>query len=266
MATALRPLTLGELLDRVFQLYRRNVVLFCGLAGIPYAAVLALQLATLDYQRAPLTLGWGVTVLAVALAGFVANSCAQAGTVSAVSQLYLGQTVSIGETFGNIRSRVLRLCLMSLALGIIIGLGFIALILPGLYLMLRWALVVPSMVVERKGIGQSMRRSAFLMADQYGRAFLIYVLFFILSLIFTSVFQVPAIIGAAMAPVPGVMPVWAEVLMQVGAFLANTFIGPLLIIAIALLYYDARVRKEAFDLEHMTSQIENAGVPAPLTT
>ena len=36
MTTALRPLTLGELLDRTFQLYRNNFLLFVGIAATAY--------------------------------------------------------------------------------------------------------------------------------------------------------------------------------------------------------------------------------------
>ena len=263
MATALRPLTLGELLDRVFHLYRNNLILFAGLAGMPYAVVLALQLATLDFQNTPLTLGWAVTIPLLALAGFTANGFVQAGTVYAVSQLYLGRGVSISEAYSQILPRVFMLCLMTVVLGIAIMLGILALVLPGLYLLLRWALVVPAMIIERKSMTEAMGRSAFLMTNQYGRAFLVYVLFFIITAIFTAFFQVPATIAVLTSPVPGMMPTWAQVLVQAGGFLANTFLGPLLTIAISLLYYDGRVRKEAFDLEHMTTLVEAGPVSAP---
>jgi hypothetical protein len=40
-------------------------------------------------------------------------------------------------------------------------------------------------------------------------------------------------------------------LAQVGAFVANVLVVPVLTIASAILYYDLRVRKEAFDLQVM---------------
>jgi len=40
----LRPLSIGELLDRTFSLYRRNFLLFVGIAALPQLLVLALQL------------------------------------------------------------------------------------------------------------------------------------------------------------------------------------------------------------------------------
>ena len=44
-ALDLRPLSLGELLDRTFFLYRRHFLLFIGIASIPYLLLLAILLA-----------------------------------------------------------------------------------------------------------------------------------------------------------------------------------------------------------------------------
>ena len=46
----LRPLSIGELLDRTFSLYRRNFLLFIGISAIPQLLVLALQLAQVAFM------------------------------------------------------------------------------------------------------------------------------------------------------------------------------------------------------------------------
>jgi len=43
----LRPLSLGEILDRTFTLYRRNFLLFAGISAIPQTLVLAFNVITL---------------------------------------------------------------------------------------------------------------------------------------------------------------------------------------------------------------------------
>ena len=43
----LRPLSLGEILDRTFGLYRRYFLLFIGISAIPQVLVLAMSLASL---------------------------------------------------------------------------------------------------------------------------------------------------------------------------------------------------------------------------
>jgi hypothetical protein len=50
MATLLRPLTTGELLDRTFSLYRNHFVLFVGISALPHLCVLAFQCLALAVQ------------------------------------------------------------------------------------------------------------------------------------------------------------------------------------------------------------------------
>jgi hypothetical protein len=42
-----------------------------------------------------------------------------------------------------------------------------------------------------------------------------------------------------------------SVLQQLLAFLTNTFVGPIYATGFTLFYFDQRVRKEGFDIEHM---------------
>ena len=44
MITPLRPMSTGEILDRTFNLYRNNFVLFAGIAVLPPALMLVVQL------------------------------------------------------------------------------------------------------------------------------------------------------------------------------------------------------------------------------
>jgi hypothetical protein len=50
MATALRPLATGELLDRTFSLYRSHFALFLGIFALPNLCVLAFQCLALAFQ------------------------------------------------------------------------------------------------------------------------------------------------------------------------------------------------------------------------
>jgi len=102
----LRPLSIGELLDRTFSLYRRNFLLFIGIAALPQLLVLALQLvqviltpakmgvarpATEEFQAAsPVFTTVGVAgIIVLALVGiivyFIAYLFSQGATVYAVS-------------------------------------------------------------------------------------------------------------------------------------------------------------------------------------
>jgi hypothetical protein len=57
-------------------------------------------------------------------------------------------------------------------------------------------------------------------------------------------------------------------LMQVGAAIAGILVIPVVTIAGAILYYDLRVRKEAFDLQVMMAPLAGpvtAGLPTAIT-
>jgi hypothetical protein len=43
---------------------------------------------------------------------------------------------------------------------------------------------------------------------------------------------------------------------QVAQFLASTLAGPIATVSIALLYYDERIRKEAFDLQYLMTAMD----------
>ena len=51
METNLRPMSLGEILDRTAQLYRSNFVLFAGIAAVYAGAMLVLNLAQVGMQE-----------------------------------------------------------------------------------------------------------------------------------------------------------------------------------------------------------------------
>jgi hypothetical protein len=61
------------------------------------------------------------------------------------------------------------------------------------------------------------------------------------------------------------MPGWAQVILQFGQFVTQAVLGPIMTIGLTLVYYDERVRKEAFDLEHMMRQLDGMGpMPSPV--
>ncbi len=66
---------------------------------------------------------------------------------------------------------------------------------------------------------------------------------------------------ALVAEKSGHIPAWLGSLSVVSAGLGGALSGPLLMIGFSLLYYDVRVRKEAFDLQMMMAALEPGGPP-----
>jgi hypothetical protein len=275
MATLdLRPLSLGELLDRTFSLYRRHFLLFLGIAAIPYSIFFVINLGTALLPVIARTAGAGklgaagVATLAAGgilalIAVFVASIAflfSVGGTVFAVSDLYLGRQTTIRESLSHVRGYTGTIFGVSLLSSLLIGVGFIALVIPGIYLMCRVSVATAAALLEDKGPSDSIRRSFELTRDFAGRGFMIYLLYFALLGV-AAIFQAPfgVMIGLS-AKQPQMLVLWT-VLAQAGNFIGSVLIAPVSTISFALFYYDLRVRKEAFDLQMMMQAV--GGDPAP---
>ena len=116
MHTHLRPLTLGEILDRTAQLYRTHFLLLAGIASV-YASVLLafslFQIAAQEILRANhmtnllvwVTLGSAVFMIPVIL---IAGGIAVAANNRAVSWIHLGEPATIRTAYRSILPRLGR--------------------------------------------------------------------------------------------------------------------------------------------------------------
>jgi len=258
-------LSITELLDRTFSIYRNHWLAFVGIAAIPNALVLAVNLVMISGATVSGSIALAlVSSLIMFVIYFVASMMTQGATMIAVSQVQLGQPTSISEAFGGIRARVGELIILSLNVGIRVMFGLILLLVPGVYLALRYSLAMPVSVLEQKGISASIERSGDLTRGHLGRILLIYVLLLALFYAGTMAWQLPLALVAGVSSVRGVTsPFWVQCVSVLGGFVISSCIGPLLTIALALVYYDERVRKEGFDLEHMLEQLNTAQITPP---
>ena len=259
MAQTLRPLTVGELLDRTFTYYRRRFVLFVGIAAIPSAIALAFQLARLYGTFSNSMATTAVLGLVSLIVSVVTGTFVHGATVVAVSQLQLEQDTNIAEAFAAIRPLVGELFIIGLNVGLRVMLGLLLLIVPGVIWALSYSVAVPVAILEGTNVSDSLSRSSELTRGGRGRIFVIYCLFFVLTMVGGAVWPVITGLVAAARSVPlqpAHLPMWAQLVSQFGAFVTQSLIGPITTIALTLVYYDQRVRKEAFDLRHMMDQLD----------
>jgi hypothetical protein len=294
MTTILRPLSTSELLDRTFHLYRNHFGLFVGIAAIPQIAVLALQLAYVEHIiRMPQLGRWGPPLVILAV-NFIAIEIAHAAITIAVSKLNTDRPAEILSSYAEVKTslpRVVWIAFVAFVLPLIIsipialtGIGLMSVLIIGigetnptaavivaiaffiaifslpLRWWLRWALVVPVTVLEGGGLRASMRRSKSLTHDRRGRIFVIYLLIVILSWVVKAVCQSPfyIIIGMRAFSHPWLVTQTARLIQVTGTFVSASLVGALLTIAITLIYYDERVRREGLDLQLMVSAAESA--------
>jgi hypothetical protein len=267
MTTALRPLSTGELLDRTFSLYRSHFGLFVGIFAIPHLVVLGYQLLQLAATRPDIhfpnmiaSMLWGVGALFLTL---IMASASQATAVIAVSELHLNRPATMSDSFNKVKRHLWGVIGISILVGLGVGAGLVALIVPGILLAIIWCLSVPAKVLENKGVFDSMSRSVDLTKGDWARIFVVGLLVFVLSWGVRLLFQVPIIWATAISARGGMRsPVLAwQIVQLVAGFISQSLVGAVGTIAFSLMYYDERVRKEAFDLQLMMMTLDPP--PAP---
>jgi hypothetical protein len=252
----LRPLTLGEILDRTFTIYRNYFLLFLGISGLPRVAVIALQIPQvwLGYEtrgQVGFSMFLGLFSLVLAVISIVAYLYSQGGTVIAISEIYLGRSITIGQALGRVKGHAGTLFAIAILNGLAVLGASLLLIIPGIYVACRLITSVPSSLIEDRTARDSLSRSWELTRGFAGRAFLIGLLFFVLilaaDLLFVGPFSVGMVISLRNQSVSLFSQMGATLGGQIGAILTQ----PVLLIATAIYYFDLRVRKEAFDLQFM---------------
>ncbi|MER6237093.1 glycerophosphoryl diester phosphodiesterase membrane domain-containing protein [Streptomyces clavifer] len=207
-----------------------------------------------------------------------------------ISRSVLGRTVTLSEAWAEARPRLLPLLgltlllsLMSVAImavallpGFLLGgnsglallfLGFIGACAVILWLMIRFTLAAPALMLERQSVLTSLRRSAKLVKGNWWRTFGILALTYLLVLVVTLIIAIPFGIIAIMADSNGLNEFlnssssvygWPFlIIMGIGEVIVSTLTYPFTAGVMALLYVDQRIRREALDLDLAKA----AGVP-----
>jgi hypothetical protein len=200
---------------------------------------------------------------------WIVTAAAQGATVLAVSRVHLDQEATVSGAFAGVARRIPMLVLiMTVTVGCIF-VGSILLLLPGILLALILALVIPIAVLENTGVVNSIARSWVLTQGSWLRILVIYILYFFLLCTLIWLWELPMFWAAGIFTrnhAPGTMPLWTQIVFPVCSFLSLSLVTPLVTIALSLTYYDQRIRKEGFDLQHMLSMLDPApgGTPAAL--
>jgi hypothetical protein len=161
---ALQPLTTGQLLDKTFHLYRKHFLLFAGIAVIPPGL----------YTLGSLVLQAGNTLAVIGgvllLIGYIgALALGQAATSLAVADVYLGRPTGVGSAYRRVMGRTLRYLGIIIGVGLITILGFVFLIIPGVYFLITYSLAIVAAANEDLGWTKATNRSKELVKGSRGR-------------------------------------------------------------------------------------------------
>jgi hypothetical protein len=245
----LRPMSLGDLLDASFGLYRRQFVplIFVALATqtIPLALGLYVE-ASGGMLEHPVA--WLVSVLASIALGQLGI----ATSTFIVAETYLGGSITPSEAFSRAQPFLGRLIVAALASGLLYGIGLVLFIVPGIIVICGLAVTAPAIVLENQPTATAgMGRSWYLTKGNRGKVFLAFLVAFMLILlpgIALGAFSVAAASATGSVTSGVILFLVVQAVLQVLAY-------PFLFVLTTLLYYDLRVRKEAYDLEMLSTSL-----------
>jgi hypothetical protein len=217
----------GAVVREAWELYKAHWRTFVPLALIVYLILGAIALVL------GLILGW-LGILISALASIVGTFWLQGALVEAVRDVRDGkQDLSIGEMFSRVRPRLGALIVAGILAGLGIAVGLILLIVPGLYLLTIWSVIVPAIVIEGKSAGESFGRSRELVSG-YG-----WNVFGVIIITVAAVIVASIIVGIATFWLPdGVDSFVSDVI-------SNTIVVPFVAVAWTIMYFTLVRLKES---------------------
>jgi hypothetical protein len=278
--STLRPLGIGEILDagiKVVARHWRPMVKSIVLLVFPLSVLSALATASLDPDQLellpenaielgsddPAELGVRAVDGVIMMLTFLVVNIA---CFKIVADAWLGSSPDVGRSlrFGLRRAPMALLLTIVWAVGVVAGI--LALIVPGIWLAVAWALAVPALLFERVGPFKALSRSFGLVQGRWwATLLLVIVCTLLLGLVGAIVQAIPSVVAELTAPENALAN---GIATAIGLTLSGVIIYPYYAAVLTILYFDQRVRKEGFDLQLLAEGLgeprdPDAPLPAP---
>jgi len=254
-------MSLGEVVSETFNLFQRDFVKYFVLfavveAVIGVVTILAHQAVQIPaVPTTPTDLSWlpgylGATFelyVIVEVITLVVLPVAEGATIKIAAEAIEGKRMSLGASVRFAFSKLVWMWAVSLIVGIVVILGFVALIVPGIILAIMLCLALPALLLENTGVLGSLSRSRELVSHRWLKTF---ATFLVLGLIVVVIAAVLGVVGGLFG---GASPVATGIL--------SAFYEPILPIALTVYFFSNRARVSP---SSPTSQAAIASGPAPM--
>jgi hypothetical protein len=283
----------GMVLDRSFKLYLDNFALMIGLSAILNVPLLVISLIFNVGAIQPaqvssavivaVMIGWFLGLLAI----LIISPLIAGATSMAVSEVYLGNPLTSGTVLAMGWRKAWTLLINQFIVGLIaaglfiavtfvLGLGTGALMLAGLPpviggvllvlgllaafvgfvpILLPYVLIPPIVMIEGSNDGRRIRRRCWDLVKGYrGKVFLVLLVLIVIQVLIQLGVGVVASVGFGLGQ--------RSVAISILEHVISLLVTPMSAIAVTLLYYDFRIRKEGFDLEILSQSIGGPAIQA----
>jgi hypothetical protein len=211
-----RSISPGAVVSRIAELYQREAGTLLPVAVVLFAVQFLVAIIL------PTRLSFIVTLvfwlLAILYQGFV---------VELVSAAETNRRTEIGELMKAVTPVLGTLLVISLLFAIGVGIGFVLIIIPGLFLLTIWSVVVPVEVLEHRGVVGSFERSRELVRGNGWNVFGVIVIVWVVT---AAISFLVALLAAPLGHVGRDLVQWA----------INVAITPVLALSATVLYLELR--------------------------
>lgn len=257
VAAPFRPRSVTELVDASVQLLRADYLQYVMLMAIAYVPWLIVLLLMGRLGSVGDTPGWGL--VGSFIAAMVWFTIIDGVMTAAASERYLGREVDVTAVLRQAFSRAGSLVYASIMKWLAVGLGIVALIVPGAYFLARFFAATQIVMLEGLGGSAALARSTALSEGLKGH--ILKTLLLVILIYFGLEIGWAIVLGMTFGgqPTEGV----AMIAFQLLSVVFTVLVYPFMSIAQTLLYYDVRIRREGYDLELMARDLDGAKSTQP---
>jgi hypothetical protein len=245
----LRPRSATEIVDASFRLCRAHYGVLVTVVAILAGPAILLKVVL------PPELAGLASVLERLL--FIVGDGA---AIAIASEAHLGRSVDLATGLRAVRGRAGSLVVSYFARNLLVAIGLLLLIVPGVFLFIATFAVPMAIVLEGMRIGPAFTRAQKLVEEHIAHVLGTLAL---LVVIVGALFVGLILALEVLREMTGLEERTTDLLQDVGLIL----LFPLYNVGSTLLYYDLRIRREGFDLEQMAHGLsggaQSAGSPAP---
>jgi hypothetical protein len=237
----LRPRSPTEIVDAAFALYRRNAlqyILVVALADTPQLVVSLIQRTDLNPNLGATAFGLAISIVTYAV---MSSVIARLGSTA-----YLGGEPDIATTVKEVLPRLGNVLLAGILKALLAIVAFVFFFFPVFYVAARWFAVQQVVVLEGAGPLAAFGRSTELSEGRKWHILLTLMLaFFIYFVLMSGIFIAFGLTGNF-------------VLILLASTGLAVVVYPFIGLTEMVLYYDARIRAEGFDIEQMAGALDEA--------